>query len=453
MRYLSTCDRFFLDSPGGGYRVAWELARRAAQAGHEAVLVCGSMETDPPEGKELVEGVTVVRYRFPKLGAIDPRRLSAHVAAARRAIETHLLGRWDVVHSHMVTGGLAAFEAAGQGARKVATIHSPAVLEQGINWNNGRLSGAVKRVFGMSLLRRAERKLYEQAEHLITLSNFTAGAIRDLYGEEVGRKLRVLPWWGSAEASRESVEVARRRLGWAPEIPALLTVRRMVPRMGLGLLVEVLQELARRAWRFQAILCGDGPEQELLKRRASAGPARDLIAFPGRLSEEDLRLAYAAADLFLLPTAALEGFGIIAVEALSAGCPVVASRVGAIPEVVGPVLSNCLFEPGRGGELLALLESFLRGTLRTPPREHLRRYARERFDQGRLAGLWLSEILGASPEEGPPSGLPRPEDQEGWVQWVKHYGSVAAGPAVQRSGSPPALPGRPWESDGSGSRP
>jgi glycosyltransferase involved in cell wall biosynthesis len=427
MRVLSTCDRFFLDSPGGGYRVAWELARRAAEAGHESALLCGSVGRDPPAGKELVEGVTVVRYRFPKLGPVDPRRLSAHVGTARQAIRAHLPGRWDVVHSHMVTGGLAAFGAAGRGARKVATIHSPAVLEQEINWNNGKLSGVVKRVFGMSLLRCAERRLYEQADQLIVLSHFTARAIRELYGEELGQRMAVLPWWSGGETSRESAEVARRRLGWAPKKPALLSVRRMVPRMGLALLVKVLEELARRDWSFQAILCGEGPEREPLRERALCGPARDRIVFPGRLSEEELRLAYAGADLFLLPTAALEGFGIIAVEALSAGCPMVASRVGAIPEVVGPVLPNCLFEAGRAEELLALLEGFLRGTLSTPPRDHLRRYALERFDERRLSRMWLRAILGEGGGEEPPASLPRPDDHAAWAQRVKSYEAPAAG--------------------------
>lgn len=421
MRYLATCDRFFHDLPGGGYRVAWELARLAASQGHEVALLCGSTASDPPAVPDCVQGVTVVRYRFPDVSSLDPRRLSAHVAAARSAMQRFLPGRWDVVHSHMLASGSAAFAEAGSG-EKVATIHSPAVLEQAINWNNGTFAGFVKRTAAMPLLKRAEGRLYAEADRLITLSEFTAMSVARIFGETLRAKLTILPWWSQATGFGLERSQARRSLKWPEGVPLLYTLRRMVPRMGLDVLVSALEALSRRGRPFFAVLAGDGPERGRLMRRVAEGPARDRVLFPGRLTEEEVMLAYAAADLFVLPTRALECFGIIAVEAFAAGCPVVASEVGAISEVVGPVFPEGLFESGRVEELGKLLERILAGELTPPPAAVLRRYAQERFGQEHLGSLWATVSWGAPASRRDERGeAPHPADTAAWRWRVREY--------------------------------
>ena len=66
---------------------------------------------------------------------------------------------------------------------------------------------------------------------------------------------------------------------------------------------------------------GDGELRPSLERLSAELGATEKIRFTGRLSDEDLLLAYQAADLFVLPTLALECFGLISIEAMSFGCP------------------------------------------------------------------------------------------------------------------------------------
>ncbi len=87
------------------------------------------------------------------------------------------------------------------------------------------------------------------------------------------------------------------------------------------------------------------------------------VRFEGRVSDEVLPQMYAAADAFILPTAELGCFGLIALEAFASGRPVFATRVGAISEVVGAVEPRWLAEDGSVEALTRLLSDWLAGRL------------------------------------------------------------------------------------------
>ncbi|MFL5516929.1 MAG: glycosyltransferase, partial [Gemmatimonadales bacterium] len=106
----------------------------------------------------------------------------------------------------------------------------------------------------------------------------------------------------------------------------------------------------------------------------------------GRLSDAQLPLAYRAADMTVVPTVALEGFGLIAVESLAAGTPVLVTPVGGLPEVVA-ALSPALVLEGTGSAPLA--DGVLRalgGDLALPSADACREYVRAHFDARTAAG-------------------------------------------------------------------
>ena len=76
------------------------------------------------------------------------------------------------------------------------------------------------------------------------------------------------------------------------------------------------------------------------------------MRFLGRVSESELRALYAAADLFVLPTVAYEGFGMSTVEALASGTPVLGTAVGATPEILAPI-DEALIVPRADANALA----------------------------------------------------------------------------------------------------
>jgi glycosyltransferase involved in cell wall biosynthesis len=392
MNYLVATEYFFPDRPGGSGRVAWELAKLMRDRGHRVGFLAAARPGTSSAGVSEHEGVDVVRYLHPQFRSWDPRRLDAHVRAAASGAR-RLEVPWDVVHSHALAPGLGAF-AAHDGARRIATVHSPAVLEQRITWSSAGPAGRLKLLLGEPVLKRAERRLYDQATSLMALSRYTVDETRAIHGQSVAGRMTVIPWWSEPPAATSTDRLAaRRELGWDPTTPAFFTLRRLVPRMGLDTLVRAAAALPReRPW--SVFVGGDGPERAALEALAGALGVADRVRFLGRMSDGDLDLAYAACDAFVLPTRALECFGIIALEALARGRPVVGARVGAIPEVLDPILPGWLFPPGDAPALAGLLSRVLEGDLAPPAPERLRDHAEERYGRRTIGERWAAWIEG-----------------------------------------------------------
>lgn len=404
MNYLAACDHFHLDLPGGGFKVAWDLARLMRDQGHHVSLLCGARDSDPRPGAVDVEGVRVVRYRFPRTSSLDPRHMSQRIRAATEAARAYLADRrWDAVHSFTVGTGLAAFRLFGDRSRTLATILSPTVLEQQVKWADGSFSGRVKRLLGSPLLKLYEAELLRRATGIHAMSLYTVAEVSAMYGEELGRRIVCIPWWAETGPDPLPKDEARRRLGWDTALPALFTLRRMVNRMGIDVFLDALAKLGPDVPRYQAFLGGDGPDRAAFEARAAANGLSGRVRFLGRLTDDEVAWAYAAADLFVLPTSSLECFGIITLEAFARGCPVVATNVGAIPEVVGPIQPQGLCPPGDARALARHLEAFLRGTLPLPSARTLKEYAEERYGRARVAGRYLAFLEG---RDAPPAAVP-----------------------------------------------
>jgi glycosyltransferase involved in cell wall biosynthesis len=103
--------------------------------------------------------------------------------------------------------------------------------------------------------------------------------------------------------------------------------------------------------------------------------------FLGRIPDEELPAMYAACDAFVLPTAQLECFGLIMLEALASGRPVLATPVGAIPEVLGRIEPKWLADDQTERALTRLLCSFLTGQLPSHPPEQLRATVCQKYEK------------------------------------------------------------------------
>jgi glycogen(starch) synthase len=123
----------------------------------------------------------------------------------------------------------------------------------------------------------------------------------------------------------------------------------------------------------------------VLAARIHAGGLARTVRLLGRLSEEELALAYRAADVTIVPSVALEGFGLVAAESLSAGTPVLVTPVGGLPEVVSPLSDRLVLQACTREAVAEGLVSALRGTLPLPDDAACRRFARERYDWSVIA--------------------------------------------------------------------
>jgi glycosyltransferase involved in cell wall biosynthesis len=133
--------------------------------------------------------------------------------------------------------------------------------------------------------------------------------------------------------------------------------------MGLENLIEACARLRTSGAPFSLFIGGEGPLRPALEAQVRGAGLSDIISFLGRIPDETLPRWYAAADAFLLPTAQLECFGLVALEAMASGRPVLATPVGAIPEVVGRYEKEWLSGDASVSGLQELVGRFLAGSL------------------------------------------------------------------------------------------
>jgi len=126
----------------------------------------------------------------------------------------------------------------------------------------------------------------------------------------------------------------------------LLSVGRFAPVKGLDLLLDALARVPNRGSLRLLVAGGDGPDGEGARRlgaRAAQLGVGEQVRFLGRLPQEELPSHYGAADALVLPSH-YESFGLVPLEALSCGTPVIATRVGAMGDVIRPGVNGFLAE-------------------------------------------------------------------------------------------------------------
>ena len=132
----------------------------------------------------------------------------------------------------------------------------------------------------------------------------------------------------------------------------MLAVRRLVRRMGLEDLIDAIGLLKHRHPDVLLLIAGKGKIGEELQQRIDAAGLQDNVKLLGFVPDNHLAALYRAATVSVVPTVALEGFGLITVESLASGTPVLVTPVGGLPEAVAG-LSDDLVLPSTGADAIA----------------------------------------------------------------------------------------------------
>ena len=236
------------------------------------------------------------------------------------------------------------------------------------------------------LQRRDEKKAYRSADRIITLSDAFRQIVTDRYGVSAD-VVRVIP--GAIDAAsfdpRIARQEARQRLGWPTDRPIMVSIRRLVPRVGVDVLVDAIASVVRTHSDLLLMIGGTGPLQEDLQQRIAAFGLEKNVRLLGFVPESELPLAYGAADFSVVPTQALEGFGLVVLESMATGTPALVTPVGSLPEVVRD-LNESLILPGRSADEIAEgIGAVLDGQLSIPTDGECRCYVRKNFDWSVIA--------------------------------------------------------------------
>jgi glycosyltransferase involved in cell wall biosynthesis len=226
-----------------------------------------------------------------------------------------------------------------------------------------------------------ERAVYRRASAFIVLSRPFGQILERRFGVPP-HKIHVIP--GGVDVSRfairESRAECRAALGWPQDRPIVLAVRRLMRRMGLDDLVGAAALLRERVPNVLVLIAGSGPVRDELERQIASLGLGDNVRLLGFVPDENLPGAYRAADLSIVPTVALEGFGLIVVESLAAGTPCLVTPVGGLPEAVSG-LSRGLVLGATGAKAIADgLGDALTGVTPLPTARECVEFARRNFD-------------------------------------------------------------------------
>ncbi|MEE9567235.1 MAG: glycosyltransferase family 4 protein, partial [Desulfobacteria bacterium] len=147
----------------------------------------------------------------------------------------------------------------------------------------------------------------------------------------------------------------RRQLDVPNDHFVLLTVRNLVPRMGLENLLMAMKLVLKERKDIFLILGGEGPLAEKLQNMARDAGVDNFVRFTGFIPEKELPSYYQMADLFILPTKDLEGFGMVTVEALASGLPVLGTPVGGTKEILALLGPEFLFSDSTPASMADLI--------------------------------------------------------------------------------------------------
>jgi glycosyltransferase involved in cell wall biosynthesis len=316
---------WFPDQIGGLNRYLRDLYEAQVEAGARPRAIVLGPAAVPP-------GVTVAARHTDRL----PKRLKAMTEAIRREV-----AGTDVVDIHFAVYGLLAL-AAGRLDGRPLVVHF-----QGPWADESRAVGASPTE--VRVKRALEKWVYRRADRLVVLSpRFRDVLVRD-YGV-LSANVDVIPPGVDVEAFRPGDRDAARAALGLDGAPVVFAARRLVPRMGLE---DAVAALARsRHAGAVLVIAGDGPHRDALAAAARAHGVADRVRLLGRVSDEDLVRWYQAADCVVVPSRELEGFGLVALEALACGAPVVATDEAGAHDAVAR-LDPELVVPARAPAALA----------------------------------------------------------------------------------------------------
>lgn len=353
MRIVFAGDTIFPDSMGGSHRYTYELAQRLAKAGHEVIVVIPCLSASSPID-EIVGGVRYLRYEK-KSGLYG---LFSYIVGTYQTLNTifkesntptHVEAFWPLPmlairifkKIHRITFSISY------------TFHGPWSFEASAEL--GGMRG--------KLLRRImipfERWFVSNADYYITLSSYMKDMLSDEIGGTSKSNVTVIP--GGVETRRFrnvtliTKSAARQRLGLPIDLKIYVTVRRLRRRMGLENLIRAFAEFSKIQSKSLLVIGGRGPLSEELKVLVDELGMKDRISLVGFVSDNDLPYLYRAADFFLLPSISLEGFGLVTVECLASGTPVLGTNVGAIPEVLSGLNKELVMSGFEQQDILASL--------------------------------------------------------------------------------------------------
>lgn len=356
---------WFPKTPGGLDRYVYELTHHLAAQDRVKLYALGLPEAESTSRLELTNLARPDSPIWQRLWSIRTNFLSRGAAKP------------DAINLHFALYSLPLLKILPDGVPITFTFHGPWALES-------QREGDSK--LGVFLKHWMEQRVYCRCDQFIVLSK-AFGTILNEHYKVPWEKIRVIP--GGVDLDRFqsnlSRQQAREQLNWPQDRTILFTPRRLVHRMGLDKLLTALAKIKPQIPDVWLAIAGLGPLQASLRQQATELGLNDHVRFLGFLPDDQLPLAYQAAELTIMPSQCLEGFGLTLLESLACGTPALCTPVGGMPEVLAPFSPDLIASSCSATAIAERLEELLTGQVPMPSRAACREYVSTHFDWHKIA--------------------------------------------------------------------
>lgn len=350
LKILFTTDVSFPE-PGGVGRCLYEEGMRLVKKGHTVCILAPAISPKVPQ-RERMEEIRIYRYR------INPRNSWTYFITSilnAGKIFGHIIQEEgiDIIDFQQPLSALGInLIGRDKTIPRVYTFYSPWHLEHEVKTGRGGINSWTRKFI--------EGKALHNCKKAIVLSRYSRSLLLGIHRFPPS-KVEIIP--GGVDIDRfkppENKEAVKLKLGIPKEKLLLFTVRHLTQRMGLENLIRAMAEVRMEDNDVHLIIGGTGPLESKLKQLTVSLGLQTHIEFAGFISDENLLLYYQAADLFILPTKELEGFGLITLEALACGTPVLGTPVGGTIEILEPLDKGFIFEGTDSLSIAGLIKKHL----------------------------------------------------------------------------------------------
>ena len=400
MNILFVADVSIHDVIGGAERVLYEQSARLARKGHHVHVLTRRLP-ELNSYHETIQGVHEWRYETDRQNALS--FLKSTVLNGRQLFEElQQKHPFDCINFHQPFSAYGVIQSPmSRSIRKVYTCHSLS-FEEYQSRNPKPQSMTEKATFQANIQgrKRIEKKALAASEKIITLSDFTKDKLCNTYGI-LSDKIVVIP--GGIDLARfypvaDKMRI-RKRLNIPTDHMILLSVRNLVPRMGLENLIHAMKDVVSNIKNAYLLIGGSGPLKEELVALTRKLGLENHIHFTGFIPEDDLPDYYRASDLFILPTLELEGFGLVTLEALASGTPVLGTPVGGTVEILQKFDPRYIFRSTKAEDMSGLIVETCLRFKENPvqwerPSAHCRRFVEQNYSWGKNVDDLESVLLG-----------------------------------------------------------
>jgi glycogen synthase len=331
------------------------LGNALARAGHEVVLVTvaersAELEARPPDGVRVLRTLVDLPW-LPPADLIARTASANHAATKLGARLTGDLDGWtpDVVHGHDWRLGWAADSLASRYAVPfVLTMHGTERVRHGGQLPRGAPTD----------INSIEWWLAFQAHRLIAPTRFMVEQLVTGFELDPDQVVHIPngidpDLWRPHAATTGPAGPSQ-----ADGSPLVVSWGRVQYEKGFQVLARALHELRGRIPAIRGVIAGRGSYLPELQTQIDVEGVSDIVDLPGFLGDADLRRLVHRARCVVIPSL-YEPFGIVALEALAAGAPLIVARTGGLAELVAGTDAGLTFEPGNPGDLAASIERVL----------------------------------------------------------------------------------------------